>query len=179
MTVVEPFFNFPTETGLTEEEKERAKLPKPLPPEQRGTREKCAVCGRPVEDDGFCATQGAFHERWLCDQHVHEMRGAGQSPLIPNRPPMTRKDIEAAISRVKGAIDNLGFIFKVDAMDSSGASRGFDIPLTFRQSRPIFKTILKVLELKYSAFPPDPPPFQEAEPDDSFAESAGVSKPVI
>jgi phage terminase small subunit len=40
----------------------------------------------------------------------------------------------------------------------SGASRGFELSLTYKQSRPIIKAILEVLRIKLTAFPP-PPPF--------------------
>ena len=153
------------EFGLSAEERERAKLPQAPKPEERGSIEACAVCGKPIEQDGFCATTGPYFERWLCDQHVHEFRGQAQAPQVRVNRSMNYDDVQLAIAQTKGALANLGFISKIEAMDSSGASRGFELALTFKQSRPIFAALLKVLELKLTAYPPPPPPIVEAEPE--------------
>jgi hypothetical protein len=149
------------EIGLSAEEKERARLPEK--PENPGTAESCSVCGKPIEPEGFCAEFGIFHERWLCDQHVHEFRGS-QQHLQPKKP-MERGDVELAIGITEGAIKNLAMIDKIDARDSSGASRGFELAMTFKQSRPILRAILEVLKLKLTAFPPVPPPIVEVDPE--------------
>jgi hypothetical protein len=149
-----------SDIGLSPEEKERARLPEK--PENPGSKERCAMCGGPIEPDGFCFEFGPIAERWLCDQHVHEFRATGQH--LPLRPPMTRLEIEHAIQVVNYALKNLAMIDKIEARDSSGASRGIEVSMTFKQSRPILKAMLEMLKLKVSAYPETPPPIVEAEP---------------
>lgn len=149
-----------TEIGLTPAEMAAAKLPKP---EQTGDPHHCAVCKKEIETDGFCSWHGPFLEQWLCDDHVHELRTRGQE-LRPKEP-MTRDQVVHAMSTMEGALKNMAMIDGVAARDASGASRGFELSLTYRQSRPIIKAILDVLTVKLKAFPPPATRFKEVDPD--------------
>lgn len=149
-----------TSLGLSPEEKERAQLPKP---QDIWDASECAVCKKPIEADGFCSWHGPLQEQWLCDNHVHEMRTRGQE-LRPKQP-MTRDQVEHAIQTMETAIRNMAMIDGIAARDASGASRGFELSLTWRQSRPIIRAILEVLKVKLTAFPEPPPIVQEVDPD--------------
>lgn len=149
-----------TEVGLTAEEAARAKLPEgPV----AGDPHQCAMCKKPIEADGFCSWHGPVQEQWLCDDHVHEIRMRGQE--VRPKSPMTREAVENAIAITEGALRNMAMIDAITARDASGASRGFELSLTYKQSRPIIKAILDVLRLKLTAFPAPAPVVDEAEPD--------------
>lgn len=149
-----------TSLGLSPSERLTAQLPRP---EEVGSPHQCAVCKKPIESDGFCSWHGPLQEQWLCDNHVHEMRTRGQElrPKIP----MTREQVEHAIQTMETAIRNMAMIDAIAARDASGASRGFELSLTWRQSRPIIKAILEVLKVKLTAFPEPPPLVQEVDPE--------------
>lgn len=150
-----------SEVGLSPEEKERARIPeKPLDP---GDSQRCAVCKKPIEPDGFCSWHGPLNEVWLCDDHVHEVRTRGQE-LRPKQP-MTREQVENAIAITEGALKNMAMIDAIAARDASGASRGFELSLTYKQSRPIIRAILEVLRVKLTAFPPPAPHVVEVDPE--------------
>jgi len=125
--------------------------------------ENCAVCKKPIEADGFCSWHGPLEEQWLCDDHVHEMRTRGQ--YLQPKQQMTREAVEHAITTMELAIKNMAMIDAVAARDASGASRGFELSLTYKQSRPIIKAILEVLRLKLTAYPPPVPPVVIVEVD--------------
>ena len=149
-----------TEVGLSPEEAERAKLPEgPV----IGDVNQCAVCKKPIEADGFCSWHGPIQEQWLCDDHVHEIRSRGQE--LRQKDPMTREAVENAIAITEGALRNMAMIDAIMARDASGASRGFELSLTYKQSRPIIKAILDVLRLKLTAFPAPAKAVKEVEPD--------------
>ena len=149
-----------TEVGLTPEEAARAKLPEGP---TAGNPHQCAMCKKPIEADGFCSWHGPIQEQWLCDEHVHDIRMRGQE-LRP-KDPMTREAVENAIAITEGALRNMAMIDAILARDASGASRGFELSLTYKQSRPIIKAILDVLRLKLTAFPAPIKAVKEVEPD--------------
>ena len=122
----------------------------------------CAICGKQIEADGFCAWHGPLLERWLCDEHVHELRLSGQE--VRPKQPMTREAVETAIAITDGALRNMAMIDEIKARDASGATRGFELSLTWKQSRPIVRAILDVLKVKLTAFPPPPPVVEEVDP---------------
>lgn len=150
----------PTVYGLTPEEHAAAQLPAP---EQKGDPHQCAVCKKEIEPDGFCSWHGPLLEQWLCDTHVHELRTRGQELRLKD--PMTREAVEHAIGTMELALKNMAMIDAVSARDASGANRGFELSLTWKQSRPIIKAILDVLKLKLTAFPPPPLVVTEVDPD--------------
>ena len=123
---------------------------------------RCAACNKQIEADGFCAWHGPLLEQWLCDEHVHELRMRGQE--IRPKQPMTREAVETAIAITEGALRNMAMIDAIAARDASGANRGFELSLTWKQSRPIVKAILDVLKVKMTAFPPPPPVVEEVDP---------------
>src|SRR5271166_1353174 len=123
----------------------------------------CAVCSKQIEEDGFCAWHGPLENRWLCNDHVHELRMRGNQDAPP-KSPMTREAVELAIRTTEGALMNLAMIDAIAARDASGATRGFELSLTWKQSRPIIKAILEVLKIKITAFPPPPPVVVEVDP---------------
>lgn len=158
-----------TEIGLSTEEKERAQIPRP---QEIGDPHQCAVCKKPIEADGFCSWHGPLLEQWLCDNHVHEIRLRGQE--IRSKAPMTREAVETSIAITERALLNMAMIDAITAHDASGANRGFELSLTWRQSRPIIRAILDVLKVKLTAFPEPPPILQEVDPDyDSYHDGAG------
>lgn len=149
-----------SDVGLTPEEAVRARLPekpKEVDPQH------CAVCKKDIEPEGFCSWHGPVQEQWLCDDHVHQARLHGQE--IRPKAPMTREAVETAISITEGALRNMAMIDQITARDASGASRGFELSLTYKQSRPIIKAILDVLRLKLTAFPPPAPEVKEVDPE--------------
>lgn len=148
-----------TSVGLTSEEKAAAQVPRP---EQVGDPHHCAVCRKPIEADGFCSWHGPLQEQWLCDDHVHELRSRGQE-LRPKQP-MTREAVEHAILTMEAALRNMAMIDAIAARDASGANRGFELSLTYKQSRPIIRAIMEVLNVKLTAFPPPPVGIKEADP---------------
>ena len=123
----------------------------------------CTVCSNQIEADGFCAWHGPLEGMWLCDAHVHELRVRGNQHAAP-KTPMTREAVEHAIRTTEGAIMNMAMIDAIAARDASGANRGFELSLTWKQSRPIVKAILDVLKVKLTAFPPPPPVVEEVDP---------------
>jgi hypothetical protein len=148
-----------SEVGLTPEETIRAKLPEgPV----IGNPHQCAVCQKEIESDGFCSWHGPLQEQWLCDDHVQDTRLRGQE--VKPKSPMNREAVEHAIATMEGALRNMAMIDAVSARDASGASRGFELSLTYKQSRPIIRAILDVLRLKLTAFPPHAPAVKEVEP---------------
>jgi hypothetical protein len=151
-----------SEVGLTPEEAERARLPEK--PKDPGSPHQCAVCKREIESDGFCAWHGPLEQMWLCDAHVHELRMRGNRDAPP-KTPMTREAVEHAICTTEGALMNMAMIDAIAARDASGASRGFELSLTYKQSRPIIKAILDVLKVKLTAFPPPAPVVEEVDPE--------------
>ena len=151
-----------TEVGLTPEEAARARLPEK--PKEPGDPQRCAVCKKTLEVDGFCSWHGPLDEMWLCDAHVHELRMRGNNDARP-KAPMTREAVEHAIRVTEGALMNMAMIDAIAARDASGASRGFELSLTYKQSKPIIKAILEVLKVKLTAFPPPPPIVKEVDPD--------------
>jgi hypothetical protein len=123
----------------------------------------CAVCSKQIEADGFCAWHGPLEDMWLCDVHVHELRMRGNQHAAP-KASMTREAVETAIAITEGALKNMAMIDAIAARDASGASRGFDLSLTWKQSRPIVKAILDVLKIKLTAFPAPAPVVEEVDP---------------
>lgn len=149
-----------SDVGLSPAEIDIAQL---TTPEEVGDPHHCAVCRKTIEPDGFCAWHGPLLEQWLCDTHVHELRMRGQE-LRPKEP-MTREKVEHAIGTMELALKNMAMIDGVSALDASGAWRGFELSLTWKQSRPIIKAILEVLKIKLTAFPPPATIVTEVDPD--------------
>jgi hypothetical protein len=150
-----------SEVGLSSGEIERARLPDK--PKEASDPHRCVTCNKQIEADGFCSWHGPLHEQWLCDDHVHELRSRGQE-LRPKQP-MTREAVETAIAITEGALRNMAMIDEIKARDASCCTRGFELSLTWRQSRPIIKAILDVLKVKLTAFPPPAPVVEEVDPE--------------
>jgi hypothetical protein len=115
----------------------------------------CDNCGGVIEDDGFCSWHGALDPdketpKWMCDDCTAHYRGNGQPPFpfLVDKPPMDRNKIELELDKVRGAIRNMGSIQNIIGHDVGWANRDLDVTLDWKESKPVYQALIKVLEAK-------------------------------